>query len=94
MKTIYGHPIINEKGIEYVLFKDYVKLLEIIESQQLKIEDTKNFVKLLYKGDYISEFVGTKEKTEVILYVVCICVTVCNICSTYLYTGEGRHRRC
>ena len=55
MKTIYGHPIINEKGIEYVLFKDYVKLLEIIENQQLKIEDTKNFVKLLCKGDYISE---------------------------------------
>ena len=30
---------------------------------------------------------------EVILCVVCTRITVCNICSTYLYTGEGRHRR-
>lgn len=55
MKTIYGHPIINEKGIDYVLLKDYTKLLRIIEKQQEKTEDTKNFVKLLYKGGYISE---------------------------------------
>ena len=26
------------------------------------------------------------------MYVVCIRITVCNICSTYLYTGKGRHR--
>ena len=55
MKTIYGHPIINEKGIDYVLFKDYIKLSEMYETQKEKIEDTKNFVKLLYKGGYISE---------------------------------------
>ena len=55
MKTLYGHPIIPEKGIEYVLFKDYVKLSEMYEKQKEKIEDTKNFVKLLYKGGYISE---------------------------------------
>lgn len=55
MKTIYGHPIINEKGIEYVLFKDYVKLSDMYVSLKDKVEDTKNFVKLLYKGGYISE---------------------------------------
>lgn len=55
MKTIYGHPIINEKGIEYVLFKDYQKIIKIIEEQQLLIEDTKNFVKLMYSGGYISK---------------------------------------
>lgn len=55
MKTIYGHPIINEKGTDYVFFDDYTKLLRIIENQQKEIEDTKNFVKLLYKGGYISE---------------------------------------
>jgi len=55
MKTIYGHPIINNKGIEYVLFKDYIKLLNIIEKQQEQMEDTKKFVKLLYTGGYISE---------------------------------------
>lgn len=55
MKTIYGHPIINEKGIDYVLLEDYTKLLRIIEKQQEKTEDTKNFVKLLYKCGYISE---------------------------------------
>ena len=55
MKTIYGHPIINEKGIDYVLFKDYVKLSDMYENLKDKVEDTKNFVKLLYKGGYISE---------------------------------------
>lgn len=55
MKTIYGHPIISEKGIDYVFFNDYIKLLKIIENQQGKMEDTKDFVKLLYKGGYISE---------------------------------------
>ena len=55
MKTIYGHPIIIEKGIDYVLFKDYQKLIKIIEEHQLLIEDTKNFVKLMYSGGYISE---------------------------------------
>ena len=27
------------------------------------------------------------------MYLVCICIAVCNICSTYFYTGKGRHRR-
>ena len=27
------------------------------------------------------------------MYVVCTCTTICNICSTYFYTGKGRHRR-
>jgi hypothetical protein len=27
MKTIYGHPIIINKNIEYVLLKDYIKIL-------------------------------------------------------------------
>ena len=31
MKTIYGHPIIINKNIEYVLLKDYIKILKIIE---------------------------------------------------------------
>lgn len=55
MKTIYGHCIFAEKGIDYVLLKDYVKLLKIIEQQQATMEDTKNFVKCLYTGGYISE---------------------------------------
>ena len=55
MKTIYGHPIFNIKSDDYVFFKDYIKLLRIIEKQQEKIEDTKKFTKLLYKGGYISE---------------------------------------
>lgn len=55
MKTIYGHPIINEKGTDYVFFKDYLELIKIIEKQQVQMEDTKHFVKVLYTGDYISE---------------------------------------
>lgn len=55
MKTIYGHSIFVEKGIDYVLLEDYVKLLKIIEQQQATMEDTKKFVKCLYTGDYISE---------------------------------------
>lgn len=55
MKTIYGHHIFNEKGIDYVLLEDYTKLLNIIEKQQESIVDTINFVKLLYKGGYMSE---------------------------------------
>lgn len=55
MKTIYGHPIINEKGTEYVFFKDYIKILKIIEEQQALIEDTKIFVKCLCDGDYLSK---------------------------------------
>lgn len=55
MKTIYNHPIISEKGIDYVLFEDYTKLLRMIEEYQTIIEDTKKFVKLLYNGGYISE---------------------------------------
>ena len=55
MKTIYNHPIISEKGIDYVLFEDYTKLLRMIEEYQTIIEDTKKFVKLLYTGEYISE---------------------------------------
>lgn len=55
MKTIYGHPIINEKGTEYVFLKDYIKILKIIEEQQTLIEDTKTFVKCLYSGGYLSE---------------------------------------
>lgn len=55
MKTIYGHSIITEKGTDYVFFKDYVKLLNLIEKQQGIMEDTKKFVKLLYSGGYISE---------------------------------------
>lgn len=55
MKTIYGHPIIIEKGTNYVFLEDYGKLLRIIEKYQEQIEDTKNFVKLLYNGGYISE---------------------------------------
>ena len=55
MKTIYGHPIINEKGTDYVFFEDYIKLLRIIEKQQGQMEDTKNFVRCLYTGGYISE---------------------------------------
>lgn len=55
MKTIYGHPIINEKGTEYVFFKDYIKILKIIEEQQALIEDTKTFVKCLHSGGYLSE---------------------------------------
>lgn len=55
MKTIYGHSIFNEKGTDYVLFKDYTKILKIIEIQQEKIEDTKRFVELLFRGSYITE---------------------------------------
>lgn len=55
MKTIYNHPIISEKGIDYVLLEDYTKLLRIIEEYQTIIEDTKKFVKLLHTGGYISE---------------------------------------
>lgn len=55
MKTIYGHCIINEKGTDYVFLKDYCKLLNLIEKQQGQMEDTKNFVKCLYSGGYISE---------------------------------------
>lgn len=55
MKTIYGHPIFNEKGNDYVFLSDYGKLLRIIEEYQKKIEDTKHFVKVLYSGGYISE---------------------------------------
>ncbi len=55
MKTIYGHPIINEKGTEYVFLKDYIKILKIIEEQQVLIEDTKQFVKCLYNGGYLSK---------------------------------------
>ena len=55
MKTIYNHPIISEKGIDYVLLEDYKKLLRMIEEYQSIIEDTKKFVKLLYTGGYISE---------------------------------------
>ena len=55
MKTIYGHPIINEKGTEYVFFKDYQKILKIIENQQGAMEDTIKFVKCLCTGGYISE---------------------------------------
>ena len=55
MKTIYGHPIISDKGIDYVLFKDYQQLLKIIEKYQETTEDVINFVKCLYTGGYISE---------------------------------------
>lgn len=55
MKTIYGHPIINEKGTEYVFLKDYIKILKIIEKQQTLIEDTKTFVKCLYSVGYLSK---------------------------------------
>ena len=55
MKTIYNHPIISEKGIDYVLLEDYTKLLRMIEEYKTIIEDTKKFVKLLYTGGYISE---------------------------------------
>ena len=55
MKTIYGHPIINEKGTDYVFFSDYIKLLKIIEKQQEQMEDTKNFVRVLCTGGYMSE---------------------------------------
>lgn len=55
MKTIYGHAIITEKGTEYVFLADYIKLLRLIEQQQEQMEDTKNFVKCLYTGGYISE---------------------------------------
>lgn len=55
MKTIYGHPIIINKNIEYVLLKDYIKILKIIEKQQVLIEDTKQFIKCLYNGGYLSK---------------------------------------
>lgn len=55
MKTIYGHHIFNEKGIDYVLLEDYTKLLNIIEKQQEQMLDTQNFIKCLYTGGYISE---------------------------------------
>jgi len=55
MKTIYGHPIIINKNIEYVFLKDYIKILKIIEEQQTLIEDTKTFVKCLYSGGYLSK---------------------------------------
>lgn len=55
MKTIYNHPIISEKGVDYVLFEDYTRLLRMIEEYQSIIEDTKKFVKLLYTGGYIGE---------------------------------------
>ena len=55
MKTIYGHPIITEKGTDYVFLTDYCKLLRLIEKQQERMEDTKKFVQLLYSGGYISE---------------------------------------
>ena len=55
MKTIYGHWIIKEKGEDLVLFKDYQKLLKIIENQQEAMEDTIKFIKCLYTGGYISE---------------------------------------
>lgn len=55
MKTIYGHPIIIDKNTEYVFLKDYIKILKIVEEQQVLIEDTKKFIKCLYSGGYLSK---------------------------------------
>ena len=39
-KTLFNHCIINDKGTEYVLFKDYIKL----QNKLLNINDYADFI--------------------------------------------------